>query len=151
MLAANKGWLWLHHVPVTTEVETCQLWSFVKKCIFVWPEKTFVECNTWHCLKDHYGWVDGRLVCYLARYYTKTSQEGKSGLFHPSHTPCWFASTLLIRMVLNGQPIRVSDGIQSSDSQPSQTLHVESDQTTSAWLQKLWTHLNTLDRKKYKK
>ena len=27
------------------------------------------------------------VVCSRARYYTKTLQEGKSGLFRPSHTP----------------------------------------------------------------
>ena len=54
------------------------------------------------------------------------------------HTPpSWFANT---------QPIRVSDGFQSSDRRRSQTSWVESDQTPSAWFQKLPAQLNTPSR-----
>ena len=69
--------------------------------LFVWLEKTFVECNTWHYLKYHYGWADGRVVSSWACYYTKTSQEGKSGLFCPFHTPRWFPSTMVIELTTN--------------------------------------------------
>lgn len=54
------------------------------------------------------------------------------------HTPpSWFANT---------QPIRVSNGLRSSDRRHSLTLVVESDQTTSARFQMFPTQLNTPSR-----
>ena len=68
-------------------------------------------------------------------------------VFHPSHTPGWFASTPPVRMVIQLTHNQSENPMaQTADSQPPQTLHVESEQTTSARLRKLPTQLNTLNR-----
>ena len=96
-----------------------------------------------YILKDHYGWAE--LVCSRARYYTKTSQEGKSGLFCPTYC-VYLLAHRQSEWSLNRQPIKVSDAVQSSDCRYSQTLQVESDQTLSTQFQKPPIQLNTPNR-----
>ena len=68
-------------------------------------------------------------------------------VIRPSHTPRWFISTPPIRMVIQLTNNQLENPMaQTADSQPPQTLHVELEQTTSAWLRKLPTQLNTPNR-----
>ena len=79
------------------------------------------------------------------KWWNRVHQKNKAHtVFRPSHKLRWFTGTPPIRMVIqlaNNQseyPMA-----QTSDSQPPQTLHVESEKTTSELLRKLPTLLNT--------
>ena len=73
--------------------------------------------------------------------------EKQSAHSVPPHTMHWFASTPPVRMVIQLAHNQSENPMaQTADSQPPQTLHVESEQTTSVRLRKLpswtyWTYL----------